>query len=153
MRPIRRHLRWTSAVLAAWFLTACYHYVPTATLAHPQGTPVRAHLGTLSAFEVAQFTVNNVNRVDGEVIRLDPGRGLFLSATWLETAMGGGFAGSGWTVEIPEADVTRLELKRFSWWRTSVVVAGLVAGTWLGFEAVGVGPFGSGSGGGGTVPQ
>lgn len=151
MRQIRKHLRWTSALLAAWFLAGCYHFVPTTTLAHPQGTPVRVHLNTLSAFEVAQFTVNNVNRVDGEMIRADAGE-LFLSATWLEAATGGGFAGNGWTVQIPETDLARTELKQFSWWRTGVVVGGLIVGTWLGFDALGVGPFGGNSGGGNPDP-
>ena len=40
-----------------------------------------------------------------------------------------------------------LEEKKLSWWRSGVVVAGILAGTWLGFEALGVGPAGGGGGG------
>lgn len=141
MNPMR------SILLLGLALGGCYHYVPAATLAHPQGTPVRAYLTTLSAFELPQYTVSNVDRVEGEVIRQDAGD-LVLSATWVQAAMGAGFPGQGWTVRIPEANVSRFEVKRFSWWRTGAVVAGLVAGTWLGFEAVGVSPFGGGGGGG-----
>jgi hypothetical protein len=147
-----KRIRSTAALVAAWLLTGCYHYVPTTTLAHPQGTPVRTHLNTLSAFELAQVTVNNVDQVEGEVVRLDAGD-LVLSATWLQAVTGNGYAGNGWTVRIPESTVTSVELKRFSWWRTGVVVAGLVAGTWLGFEAVGVSPFGGGGGGGTGTTQ
>jgi len=151
MKTIRRHLRGISAVLAGMFFAGCYHHVPATTLAQPQGTPVRVHLNTLSSFELPQFTVSNVITVDGEVIRSDP-ETLFLSASWLEAATGGGFDGNGWTVSIPTEDLERAELKRFSWWRTGAVVAAVAVGTWLGFEAVGVSPFRGNSGGGGVSP-
>jgi len=142
MKPIRVLL--ASALLAS--ATGCYHYVPAPTLAQRQGTPLRANLERLSSFELAQITVNNVNRVDGEMVRVDAGD-LILSATWLQAATGNGFPGNGWTVRIPERNIVGVELKRFSWWRTGVLVGGFVAGTWLGFEALGVGPFGEGGGG------
>ena len=150
MRSIVRRTRALLALPALLAFAGCYHYVPATTTAQPQGTPIRAHLNTLSAFELAQVTVNNVETVEGEVIRAEAGQ-LFLSATWLEAAMGGGYPGNGWTVEIPEANVSAFELKRFSWWRTGVIIGGLAAGTWIGFDALGL--TGSrGDGGGGTGP-
>jgi hypothetical protein len=128
--------------------SACYTYVPVAPTATPQGTPVRARLSQMSQFELAQITVNNIDQVDGEVVRVD-GSDLVLSATWLQAITGNGYAGNGWTVRIPEGNVAGFEEKRFSWWRSGVVVAGILTGTWLGFEALGVGPAG-GSGSGGT---
>ena len=46
------------AALAA--SAACYTYVPVAPATAPQGTPVRARLSTMSAFELSQITVNNI---------------------------------------------------------------------------------------------
>ena len=135
-----------------WALAGCYHYVPTAATTLPQGTPLRAHLEELSAFELAQITVNNIDRVEGEVIRVDE-RELILSATWLQAITGNGYPGNGWTVTIPESNVVEVEERRLSWWRTGLVVAGAVAGTWLGFDALGLGPTAGGGGSGGTTPQ
>ena len=131
-----------------WALAGCYHYVPTVATAAPQGTPVRAHLNSIAAFELAQVTINNVDRVEGEMVRVDAGD-LILSATWLQAITGNGYPGNGWTVRIPENNVSAVEERRLSWWRTGIVIAGAVVGTWLGFEALGVGPT-SGTGGGGT---
>jgi hypothetical protein len=131
--------------------SACFHYVSVPPEASPQGTPVRARLSRMSEFELAQFTVNNIDQVEGEVVRLD-GRDLVLSATWLQAVTGNGYAGNGWTVRIPEADVAGFEEKRFSWWRSAVVVTGVLVGTWAGFDALGLGPgFGGGSGGTGST--
>jgi hypothetical protein len=141
-----KRFSWVLVVLALPVLGGCYHYVPTPTLEHPQGTPLRTHLGSLGAFELAQITVNNIERVEGEFVRRDAGD-VILSATWLEAVTGAGYQGNGWTVRIPEADITGVELKRLSWWRTGVLIGGLAVGTWLGFEALGVGPFGEGGGG------
>lgn len=139
-------------VPAVALLSACYHYVPAEGLGFPQGTQVRARLGTLASFELAQLTVNNVDRVDGEWVRAEDGE-LVLSATWLEAPTGIGFPGNGWTVRIPVRDVARLEVRRLSWWRTGAVLGGLAVGTWLGFEALGFGTSGSGGGGGGGPIQ
>jgi hypothetical protein len=146
MKRILRILVLSALPVAA----GCYHYVPLAPSSAPQGTPVRARLGTMSEFELAQFTVNNIDQVEGEMVRLDTGE-LVLSATWLQAVTGNGYAGNGWTVRIPEANLAGFEEKRLSWWRTGVVVTGLAVATWLGFEALGLSPS-SGSGGGGTPP-
>jgi len=130
----------------------CYHYVPVQMVAHPQGTPLRASLGTMSAFELYAITVNNIDQVEGELVRLD-GADMVLSATWLHAVTGNGYAGNGWTVRIPQANVTAVEEKRFSWWRSGVVIGAVVAGTTLGFEALGVNVYGGLSGGGGGTQK
>jgi hypothetical protein len=143
-------MRFLPLLLLLPIVGGCYHYVPVETVAHPQGTPMRANLGSMAAFELAQITVNNIDRVEGELVRVDAGD-LILSATWLQAVTGNGYPGNGWTVRIPEANITGVEQKRFSWWRTGVVVGGFAIATWLGFEALGVGPFGEGGGGSGGV--
>jgi hypothetical protein len=126
--------------------TACYTYVPGTPAAAPQGTPVRARLTRISEFELAQITVNNIDQVEGEMVRVD-GSDLVLSATWLQAITGNGYAGNGWTVRIPESNMAGFEERKISWWRSGAVFAGLLAGTWLGFEALGIGPAGGGGGG------
>jgi hypothetical protein len=139
------------ALLGLFAASACFHYVPAAPATSPQGTPVRARLNRMSEFELAQFTVNNIDQVEGEVVRLD-GSDLVLSATWLQAITGNGYAGNGWTVRIPEANVAGFEEKKISLWRTGIVVTGILVGSWLGFEALGLGPaFGGGSSGPGNT--
>ncbi|MGE0159703.1 MAG: hypothetical protein AB7T31_09860 [Gemmatimonadales bacterium] len=142
---MRRAVR-TLVLVTMMATTACYTYVPVSPAATPQGTQVRARLSRMSQFELAQITVNNIDEVEGEVVQLD-GSELVLSATWLQAITGNGYAGNGWTVRIPEVDVAGFEQKKVSWWRTGVVVAGILAGTWLGFDALGIGPGGGGGGG------
>ena len=146
----RRRLLRITVLSALTMMVGCYHYVPAATLVHPQGTALRAYLDTLSAFELREVTVNNIDRVEGEFVLADAG-GLILSATWQQAITGYGLVGNGWTVRIPESNVTAVQLKQISWWRTGVVVGGLAVGTWLGFDALGVTGSRDG-GGGGTGP-
>ena len=146
-----RSVRVLLPAVLLWAATGCYHYVPVQVTTHPQGTPVRAHLDTLSSFELAGITVNNINVVDGELVRVDAGV-LVLSVTWLEAITANGFPGNGWTVRIPETNVTSFELKRLSWWRTGVIIGGVSLATLLGFDALGFTSFGSGPGHGGGPP-
>jgi hypothetical protein len=141
MRPLRT-LALTLGLLAG---AGCYHYVPVSVML-PQGTPMRLHLNTLSSFELNAITVNNINQVEGEMVRVD-GTDVVLSATWLEAITNNGYAGNGWTVRIPESNVTAVEQKRFSWWRSGVVMGALVVGTTLGFDALGVNIYSNGGGG------
>jgi hypothetical protein len=128
-------------------LAGCYHYVPATPAALRQGTPVRARLNAMADFQLPQVTVNNIDQVEGELIRSDADE-LFLSATWLQAVTGNGYAGNGWTVTIPQSNMSGFEEKRFSVWRTGAVIGGLLAASWFGFDALGLTP-GRGGGGGG----
>lgn len=143
-----KRIQWMVA-LALLPATGCYYYVPAVPSALPQGTPVRARLNQMAAFELSQVTVNNIDQVEGEVVRTDASQ-LILSATWLQAVTGNGYAGNGWTVQIPASNVAGFEEKRFSWWRTGIIVAGIAVGTALGFESLGVTNFGGGGGGTGS---
>lgn len=145
-----KRIHWILILALLAPLAGCFHYVTVAPVSLPQGTQVRARLNTMAAFDLAQITVNNIDQVEGEVVRVDD-TGLILSATWLQAVTGNGYAGNGWTVEIPGANVAGFEEKRFSWWRTGVVVGGLLVGTALGFESLGVTNFGGGGGGTGNT--
>jgi len=145
-------MRWALVPCLVWS-AACYHYVPVeGVVVYPRGTPLRAQLDTLSSFELSAVTVHNVDQVEGELVARDP-RQLVLSATWLQAATGNGFDGGGWTVYLPSGNVTGLQRKELSLWRSAVVVGGIVAGTWLGWNAIGLGPNSGEGGGSGSKPQ
>lgn len=143
--------KWGVTLALLPVLSGCFYYAAASPAALAQGTPVRARLSRMSNFELAQITVNNIDQVDGEMIRADASS-LFLSATWLQAVTGNGYAGNGWTVRIPNANVAGFEEKRLSWWRSSALVAGIMTATWFGFDALGFGPS-FGGGGDGTVVE
>ena len=137
---------------ALLFTTAgCFHYVPESNLVASRGSPIRVHLERPSSFELTQFTVNNVIRMDGEMVRREAG-GVILSATWLDAISGVGFDGEGWTLRVPETNIAGLELKRVSWFQTGIVMLGGALVTILGFDLLGTGSEGSGGGGGDVNP-
>ena len=145
-----KRMHWVVGLALLPAATGCYHYAAATPEMIPQGTPVRARLNQMEAFELAQITVNNIDEVEGEMIRADAGS-LFLSATWLQAVTGNGYAGNGWTVRIADANLVGFEEKKFSWWRSTAVVAGVMTATWFGFDALGLGPsFGGGGGGTGV---
>jgi len=129
----------------------CFHYVPDSEVASTRGSLIRVHLERPVSFDLTRVTVNNVTTVHGELVRREAGD-VILSAMWLDATIGDGFAGEGWTLRIPEANVSALEVKRISWWRMGIAMIGGAAFTFLGFDILGTGSEGSGGGGGGTQP-
>jgi hypothetical protein len=126
----------------------CFQYVPPGNITPTRATPIRLYLEQPSSFELTNLIVTNVIRVDGELVRRDGGD-VILSATWLDTPGGVGFDGEGWTLRIPESNISVFELKRMSWWRTGAVLLGGGLLTIFGFDTLGAGSEGSGGGGGG----
>jgi hypothetical protein len=78
-----------------------------------QGKEVRAYLDVPGQFELQEITVNNVVRVDGEVIEFDDGQ-LWLSGFWFVSASGLEHKGVGETVAMNLNSLGSLERKRFS---------------------------------------
>lgn len=50
--------------------------------------------------------------------------------------IGDGFPGEASTLRIPETNMNKLEVKRFSWWRTGIVILGGAVGTLSGFDVL-----------------
>ncbi|MEZ4415903.1 MAG: hypothetical protein R3E10_09105 [Gemmatimonadota bacterium] len=138
----RAALAW---MLAVWALTGCYHYVPVAEPV-PRGALVRAHLSSPLDVELRQVTARDVTLLDGELIRWDDVDGMAVSARWLLQSTGYEMGGEGWTVEIPADVLSAVEQRRLSLPRTLALVAGGVLGTYLAFDAIGIGGFGDGGG-------
>ena len=126
----------------------CFQYVPESQVTPTRGTPIRVHLERPASFELTRVTVNNVTTVNGELVRREAGD-VILSATWLDASIGDGFDGEGWTLRIPETNVSALEVKRISWWQTGIAVLGVAAVTFLGWDLLGTGT----DGGGGGLPS
>jgi hypothetical protein len=145
----RRVLLSLSALLFA--TGGCFEYVPEGSVEPARGTTLRLHLENPTSFDLTQFTVNNIIIVNGELVRREAGD-VIVSAKWLDAAIGDGFDGENWTLRIPETNVSAVEVKRLSWWRTGAAVLGIAAVTIFGFDAFGTGTEGSGGGGGGTNP-
>ncbi len=134
------------SLVALLFVTeGCFQYIPGSDVAPVRGTPIRLHLERPASFELTQVTVNNITGVEGELVAREGGN-VILSATWLTSGAspGTGFDGEGWTLRIPETNVTSFELKRLSWWRTGAVLLGGGIATFFGFDALGTGDEGSG---------
>jgi hypothetical protein len=123
----------------------CFQYVPVGGTPLDRGSLIRLRLERPASFELTQVTVNDVSIVNGEWVASDAGD-MLLSATWLESFNGIGYDGENLTLRIPEANVSTLEAKRFSWWRTGAVLLGGAIGaiaTFFGFDALGTGTEGS----------
>lgn len=136
-------------LLALLFATeGCFSFVQESELAPTRGSPIRVHLERPASFELTRVTVNDVTTVNGELVSRADGE-VVLSATWLDTVFGDGYDGEGWTLRIPETNVSALEVKQFSWWRTGAVLFAGGFATFFGFDALGTGSGGSDGGGGG----
>ena len=140
-------------LLALLFATeGCFSFVQESELAPTRGSPIRVHLERPASFELTRVTVNDVTTVNGELVSRADGE-VILSATWLDTVFGDGYDGEGWTLRIPETNVSALEVKQFSWWRTGAVLLAGGFASFFGFDALGSGSGGSGGGGGGGGQQ
>ena len=133
-------------------LAGCYHYVPEAERNLTQGTPVRIRLRSPQSFELSSLTANNIGIVTAEMIREEPGE-VVVSTLWLDAVTGDGFSGENWTFHIVRSNIAALEVRSFSLWRTGVIMAGGILATYLGFDAFGGTPGGTGQSGGGSTTR
>ena len=123
--------------LSTWIaVSGCYHYVPDGAGRLAQGTPIRVNLAPPASFELPDLTAHNVQRVDAEVVR-DGDDALVVSARWLGAVTGAGYSGRNFTFTLEHSGIRSVELRRVSWWRTAIVLAGGAVGTWLGFDLLG----------------
>ncbi len=145
-------IAWLASFLMTLLLATegCFQYVSESEVTPTRGSPIRVHLERPSSFELTRVTVNNVTTVNGELVRREAGD-VILSATWLDASIGDGFDGEGWTLRIPETNVSALEVKRISWWQTGIAVLGGAVVTFFGWDLLGTGT--SGGGGGGGLPS
>lgn len=137
-------------VLLVFTLSGCFSYSPIDLSAPKQRDTVRATLSRPEDFRLAQYTANDVVRIDGEVIALDDSF-LHLSAWALRARSGYQMAAQGETVRIPREALARVEQKQISPAR-SALVAGLAVLVGV-VISVAVGGSGGEEGGGGGPPS
>jgi hypothetical protein len=130
-------------------LPACHHYVPADATALSQGAPIRVHLSPPASFELPAITVHNIGSLDAELVRTENGE-IVVSALWLDAVTGQGYSGQNWTLSVPRAGVSVVEVRRVSRWRTAAVFVGGFLATYLGFDALRGGESGGRAGGGGS---
>ena len=144
-------VRCAAAAVFAAVATGCYGYAPAGAVPVPRGTPVRLRLERPCSFQLPSMTAHHIERLTAEMVRED-GNTLVLSALRLASADGEDFDGRQATIDVSRADIAALEVRKVSVWRTAVLMAGALVGTWLGFEALGGGSAGAeGPGGGGET--
>ena len=128
MRPLSKEAggTWRSVVRATAvgllpLATGCFAYAPARGVILRPDSEVRAHLGTPLKVDAGAVSVNNVQMVDGRVVR-SGSDSLVLSAMRLSSSSGQQFPGDAVTVAIPRASLSSLEQRRFSPERTALVV-------------------------------
>lgn len=126
-------------------LAGCFSYAPLTSLP-PPGTDVRVHLTVAGALRLSELDMTAEREYEGELVSADE-REILLSVTRVASTAG---IGGGRVLQDHMAflrdEIERVERRRLSIWRTSLVTAALA--TALGMlihEAVG-------SGGGESTP-
>ncbi len=122
-RSLRRTARWVPLLCAPGF-AACYSYVPVDWGAPARGTPIRAEVHGAPTYEVGNRQLQDIATVNGQVILWQPDT-LALSVFDLHSAGGQSFDGYGFTVKVPQADVSRVAMKRLDHTRTILFSVGL----------------------------
>lgn len=130
------------ALVALIGTAACHSYRPVELAGVRRGARLRVEVDQPVAVRLRDVTIEQARRVDAEAVGVENGN-LVLSALWVERAGGLGTPGEGWTVSLPVGAVGSVREKRFSWWRSAVLVGAVVVGSAVGWSAFGVG----GSGG------
>jgi hypothetical protein len=137
-------------VLLVFTLSGCFSYSPIDLRAPKQRDTVRVTLSRPEDFRLAQYTANDVVRIEGEVIALDESF-LHLSAWALRAQSGYQMPAHGETVRIPRGALAGVEHKQISPAR-SALVAGLAVLVGV-VISVAAGGSGGEEGGGGGPPS
>lgn len=116
----------SSVLLLCLGLNGCFAYMPSRGGALRQGQGVRAWLNAPMDVRLAEVTANNVSEIEGEVVRADSAV-LVLSARMIRSSSGYEQLGANATVQIPRANVARLEERRISVLRSAGLVGIAVA--------------------------
>ncbi|MES3033320.1 MAG: hypothetical protein V4813_04920 [Gemmatimonadota bacterium] len=135
---------------AALVLSGCYAFIPTTSTTIPETTPVTVSLTLGGTVALQQVLGQNVNEVEGTVLRSTPDS-LVVAVENTYTTTRQKFASSGTTASIPRPYIDQVKVRTFSRKRTVLMVVGGIAVGAGAAAAVGAGG-GSGNGGGGQPP-
>ncbi len=135
-------------------LSACYAYgavPPTTPLA--EGTEVRAFLSEPRSLDLGSMTVNDINRLEGNVYRVDDDS-LSMWTSWVYTQFGNRFAANGSVYYVPRDDIAQLEQRKIQIGGTIFLIGAVIGGV-VGLLAIAnsSGSGGMGGDGGGELPR
>ena len=136
MKTPGRILAPAAALLLPACLSACFQYVPAATLPLPErNSDVRLTLVQPLDITMGEFTLNDVTRIEGTVDTAD-GDTLGLVAKWLYPRVGRKYDAMYGSYAFPVAGIEQLERWRFSARRTVLFVGVTAALTTLVLDQV-----------------
>jgi hypothetical protein len=120
------------------FLCGCFKYVPLEgpTNNINRGTELRAYLSGEMSVDLNDVTAHNIISMDVEFVRQEESELLF-SAFYLDSSSrDSGYLGNGWTVRVPVENVSRIDVRKFDFWRTTGLIALAVVGSYFGWDAI-----------------
>jgi hypothetical protein len=116
------------APFAMLLLCACYVTTPVPSAPAPApGTKLHVELTDAGSMSLAQYLGPNVNYVDGRLLG-ESDTTMSLSVSGLTFRSGLEQYWKGENVSLPHSAIATIQQKKVSWWRSSLLAGGVIAG-------------------------
>lgn len=116
------------APFAMLLLCACYVTTPVPSAPAPvPGTKLHVQLTDAGSASLAQYLGPNVNYVDGRLLGQSD-TAMSLSVSGLTFRSGEEQYWKGENVSLPHSAIATIQQKKVSWWRSSLLAGGIIAG-------------------------
>lgn len=116
------------APFAMLLLCACYVTTPVPSAPAPApGTKLHVELTDAGATSLAQYLGPNVNYVDGRLLG-ESDTTMSLSVSGLTFRSGEEQYWKGENVSLPHSAIATIQQKKVSWWRSTLLAGGVIAG-------------------------
>lgn len=116
------------ASFAVVLLCACYVTTPVPSAPAPEpGTKLHVELTDAGSASLAQYLGPNVNYVDGRLLGQSDTT-MSLSVSGLTLRSGAEQYWKGENVSLPHSAIATIQEKKVSWWRSTLLAGGIIAG-------------------------
>lgn len=116
------------APFAMLLLSACYVTTPVPSAPAPvPGTKLHVQLTDAGSASLAQYLGPNVNYVDGRLLG-ESDTTMSLSVSGLTFRSGQEQYWKGENVSLPHSAIATIQQKKVSWWRSTLLAGGIIAG-------------------------
>ena len=116
------------APFAVVLLCACYVTTPVPSAPAPEpGTKLHVELTDAGSASLAQYLGPNVNYVDGRLLGQSDTT-MSLSVSGLTLRSGAEQYWKGENVSLPHSAIATIQQKKVSWWRSTLLAGGIIAG-------------------------
>lgn len=116
------------APFAVVLLCACYVTTPVPSAPAPEpGTKLHVELTDAGSASLAQYLGPNVNYVDGRLLGQSDTT-MSLSVSGLTLRSGAEQYWKGENVSLPHSAIATIQEKKVSWWRSTLLAGGIIAG-------------------------